>query len=59
MDVMNNLSVMVIKDVETAIDEEREAEAMNIAERAVRFARLKTLVTALRVTGHLQRTCPV
>jgi len=43
--------VMVVEDVEAAIDEEKEAEAMNIAERAMRFARLKTLVAALRVAG--------
>ena len=34
----------IVEDVETAIDEQREAEAMNIAERAMRFARLKMLV---------------
>ncbi len=43
--------VMVAEEEETAIGEEKEAEAMNIAERVRRFARLKTLVTALRAAG--------
>lgn len=40
--------VMIVEEEEAAIDEESKAEAMNIAERTLRFARLKTLVRALR-----------
>jgi len=53
----HDTGAMVAEEAEPAMGEEKaeekaeEAETMNIAERALRFERLKTLVTALRAAG--------